>query len=187
MGAGILSSLFAFNIGAEIGYKLVPPGGDLSLRLYPISLPAILGFLSMGSVIGLFQWFVLRRRLADAWAWIPLSALAFPLAIEGLELLIPYRINPDGLLFVIPVSVIQWLYLRRHVTRSSSWIYLHAGLALIVLLLGLIPSSAEVDCCIDFKEQLIGSLIFGILLALPGTAGIALIFRAAAQGSNGAA
>jgi hypothetical protein len=72
----VLASAIGFGLGAVLGI-IIPavariPGGAVS----PILFGAI-----FGAIGGFAQWMVIRRQIAEAGLWIPLSALAFMLAV----------------------------------------------------------------------------------------------------------
>ncbi len=112
----------------------LPPGMDLSTyeTLYDFGLlmhvPALLVF---GIIVGAAQYLVLRRLLPRAWLWVVGTAVGFALilVLESVErhIVIGPTTGPvEPILIVFGggalAGVLQWLYLRRHV--STDWRYL---------------------------------------------------------------
>jgi hypothetical protein len=70
----IPSTLMALNAGAE--NALAPEVSDTVVLL----LAAGMGFV-LGPVLGIPQWWILRRHVAQAWQWIPANAVAWMLGM----------------------------------------------------------------------------------------------------------
>jgi len=184
--AGGILSVIPANIAGEVPYLVVPSGNPFYSRIYPISLPTIAAFLTVGAILSTVQWTVWRRFLTKAWVWIPITALAFPLSVHAFDLLGPPRVS-TWILFLIPVSTVQWLYLRNQLQRSSSWIWVHSAMAILLFLLQQLPRTSEVDCCVSLTEMLAGGLLVGTVFGLPGAISIVIMFRHQRTGGHGAA
>jgi hypothetical protein len=65
----VVVSIVGFGVGKAIGEAVSPASGT-------VLSDALTGAL-MGATVGVAQWLVLRLRFADAWWWIPASALAW--------------------------------------------------------------------------------------------------------------
>jgi len=182
--AAAIPAAVAGILALDLLNALVPSSSAIYSRLFPVSFPAISISLGVGSVIGFFQWLILRRYLAHAWLWIPITALAFPISIQAIELL-RLQGSDGSVIFVAPVSFAQWLYLRRELPRSSSWVWAHSAMAITSLIAQPFPRST--DCCINLYDILTGSLLFGLYIGVPGAAALLLMFHSPQSSPNGAA
>ena len=90
---------------------------------------------SIGFSVGIFQWLALRRLVswAKMWIWVTAAGwmIGFPLAfslynwltsIFGIVFTDTWEKAIQVTLIAISIGVIQWLLLRRHISRSGWWI-----------------------------------------------------------------
>ncbi len=122
--AWFLASAIGFGMGAVLGmsfaYRFFPT--DTFDAANDITLGIV-----MGATGGYFQWVVLRERIAGAGLWGLASALGFGSAMGA-----PAAANPAeelamaGFLilsvFGVVGGILQWLILRRKVTRAGWWL-----------------------------------------------------------------
>ena len=121
--AWFLASVIGFGMGAVLGmsfaYRFFPT--DTFDAANGITLGIV-----MGATGGYFQWVVLRERIAGAGLWGLASALGFGSAMGA-----PAAANPAEdlamagflilLVFGVVGGILQWLILRRKVTRAGWW------------------------------------------------------------------
>ena len=87
----------------------------------------LLGALTLGALIGLAQWLLLRRYLPQSGWWILATAIGYAIPLE-FSTLSPLRDPPwlGGLvtfvLFGLALGVAQWLVLRRRMLQSEWWV-----------------------------------------------------------------
>ena len=122
------------------------PLDDLMTVYYNVDLPvfvllSVLSGLIAGALVGLFQWFVLRRRIAGLGMWIPgtavgcgmdflLKAAYFLMRLsetssfqEPLQQpFLPYFFIATPILGALFIGLSQWLVLRREVPHSGWWV-----------------------------------------------------------------
>jgi hypothetical protein len=93
---------------------------------------------ALGSVVGLMQWFVLMRRVSRAGWWVLASAAGFAVAgvgfqtavvafgysegAEGLGSSVVLGLTVVGVLGGAVAGILQWLVLRRQVSRAGWWV-----------------------------------------------------------------
>jgi len=94
----IPSTMMTF--GAEITPAAPPP--ELSDAL-TYTLAALMG-LALGPVLGLPQWWVLRRHVSHAWQWIPANAAAWALGMPTIFMVI--GLIPTGTVTVWTVVIV---------------------------------------------------------------------------------
>ena len=153
--------VIATGVGLYIGWSLnlivrpllvlgkidmVWPLDDLRTVYYNVDLTvfvllSVLSGLIAGALVGLFQWLVLRRRLAGLGMWIPATAVGFGIVYllkaayfllrlsetsgfqERLQQpFLPYFFIATPILGALSVALSQWLVLRREVPRSCWWV-----------------------------------------------------------------
>jgi hypothetical protein len=102
----------------------------------------VLAGITEGAVLGAAQWLVLRRAVPGLkpWGWIGLTALAAgfawavamlavhygePLRTLPLAVLLPLA-TVAGVAVLLSMGVSQWLVLRHHVDRASTWVWANA-------------------------------------------------------------
>ncbi len=122
------------------------PLDDLMTVYYNVDLPvfvllSVLSGLIAGALVGLFQWFVLRRRIAGLGMWIPATAVGFGMDFllkaayflmrlsetsgfqEPLQQpFLPYFLFATPILGALFIGLSQWLVLRREIPRSGWWV-----------------------------------------------------------------
>jgi hypothetical protein len=120
--AWFLISLIGFGIGAVLGMPF-------SYGLFPTDpLPAAITFgIVMGATGGYFQWVVLRERIAGAGLWGMASALGLGSAIgaviaANLEENYAPAVFLIGSVFGVVSGILQWLILRRKLSRAGWWL-----------------------------------------------------------------
>ena len=125
---------------------MVWPLDDLMTVYYNVDLTvfvllSVLSGLIAGALVGLFQWLVLRRRLAGLGMWIPATAVGFGIVYllkaayfllrlsetsgfqEPLQQpFLPYFFIATPILGALSIALSQWLVLRREVPRSGWWV-----------------------------------------------------------------
>ena len=77
-----------------------------------------------GASIGFLQWLVLRRAIAEAGWWVLASTMGLPmgLAVGGA---VGSALDPpamEAILVAPSIGAMQWLFLRRRVSRAGWWI-----------------------------------------------------------------
>jgi hypothetical protein len=125
-GCGLwLGWIFTSILGAGLGWA----GGWRLSFITPGLVSTIVIGMTMGMIMGFFQWLVLRGRIARARLWAPASAAGWALGFSlGAEA--AFRLEwvgaAFGLLIGIAtglcVGVFQWAILRPSVTRAWIWI-----------------------------------------------------------------
>jgi len=122
------------------------PLDDLMTVYYNVDLTvfvllSVLSGLIAGALVGLFQWLVLRRRLAGLGMWIPATAVGFGIdyLLKAVYFLLrysetsgfqeplqqpflPYFFIATPILGALFIGLSQWLVLRREVPRSGWWV-----------------------------------------------------------------
>ena len=81
----------------------------------------------LGSVVGLLQWFVLRRHVSNTGWWILTNiAVAFGIFFSGLDSFVNFiavlRWTGIVALGCTITGILQWLVLRQKVERSGLWV-----------------------------------------------------------------
>jgi len=83
---------------------------------------------SIGAVVGVLQWLVLRRRVSKAGWWILASTAGLAVAFAVVYLAVAYG-SPGDLDDVAAMALggavmgtLQWLVLRRQVSRAGWWV-----------------------------------------------------------------
>jgi hypothetical protein len=156
----------AFTLGELLGFG-VPALAGASLYLSGLPegplyrLILVLAGAGEGAVLGLATFLALRRSLPrlSAPIWIGgtslAAALAWRIALIPTTFAAPPELTPGfiilaallGALFLLSIGGVQWLELRRHVSRAGWWIVVNAiawplGVAIPVIALGLLPDGA---------------------------------------------
>lgn len=141
LGKYIKSQFLYFWILANIGGAFLANGVNLLALLATESLQmnmlfkVLLAF-GVGAAVGFCQWLVLRRVVQNAYLWIILTAFSSAVAvvftmvidIMGGLLLSGSRQTYNFLALLLflsralPVSLLQWLFLRDHVRKAWLWI-----------------------------------------------------------------
>lgn len=111
-----IAILLGFPIGGYIA-DLVINGVD-SLGT------AIVGGLIAGAVIGMAEWFVLRRLVS--WLWIPATAVGMAVGLAAGSALVDYGIGRGDVVLMgavtgVGVGVLQTLVLARHGIAGAYW------------------------------------------------------------------
>ncbi len=125
---------------------MVWPLDDLMTVYYNVDLTvfillSILSGLIAGALVGLFQWLVLRRRIAGLGMWIPATAVGFGIVYllkaayfllrlsetsgfqERLQQpFLPYFFIATPILGALFIALAQWLVMRREVSHSGWWV-----------------------------------------------------------------
>lgn len=125
-----LASAVGFGVGLTVGNPLgIAVGGANGL--------AIIGFV-LGTVVGAFQWLVLRRMFSQAgwWIWATATGLSLGgaaalamgdavLGAEGTSLYPHVLFAMFGTVVGATVSILQWLVLRRWLSGVGTWIWVN--------------------------------------------------------------
>lgn len=125
---------------------MVWPLDDLMTVYYNVDLTvfillSVLSGLIAGALVGLFQWLVLRRRIAGLGMWIPATAVGFGIdyLLKAIYFLLrlsetsgfqeplqqpflPYFLFATPILGALFIGLSQWLVLRREIPRSGWWV-----------------------------------------------------------------
>jgi hypothetical protein len=122
--AWFLASVMGYGMGAVLGVSVAY--GLFNRDPFDTVMGVTLGTV-MGATGGYFQWVVLRERIAGAGLWGLASALGFGSAMGAME-----AANTGenyamagflmGCIFGIVSGILQWLILRRKVTRAGWWL-----------------------------------------------------------------
>jgi hypothetical protein len=119
--AWLAASAIATTLGWRLGWRLsfLAPGGLAT---------AILG-LTLGLSLGAAQWLVLRGHFRGPGWWIPVTALGWTVGITvGAWLGQQFGLAEIGFGIVLGtvtglcLGAVQWLFLRRRVTRAGWWL-----------------------------------------------------------------
>lgn len=165
--AWFLASVIGFGVGAVLGVSAAN-------SLFPTKtfdvMNGITGGIVMGTIGGYVQWVALRERIAGTGLWGLASALGL-----GLAMVTPLAADPQanpamagllvGTVFGLASGILQWLILRRKVTRAGWW-----------LLANLLAS-------------LVGTIVFPVAVAISETGNWSLailVFGMGFGASNGA-
>lgn len=154
-----LQWLLATTVGMLVGGMLAVPIGfgvgevvqDSLGERFGLVVAGVLFGLLLGAGLGIAQWLVLRQRLQYPNLWAP--ATAIPAAI-GLALsfsMFPQWTESEvavGIIFsvsiAIPVSIGQWLVLRKQAPQATLWLLVSAiGLALGIVALSIIADEGR--------------------------------------------
>jgi hypothetical protein len=104
----------------------VPRRFEILESIPAIAVPVSLSVAVGGVLVGVLQWLVLRRYLAQAGRWVlaSLGATAvFALVVFSLGAFSPDAGLVGGaVLYGTVVGVLQWLVLRRQATRAGWWV-----------------------------------------------------------------
>lgn len=85
-----------------------------------------LAFVTIGIAIGVFQWFVLRDIIHNAWRWIIATMIGWLVGSIILMLVIPQ--SPDflaGIISGVGVGIAQYIVLRREIYLAGWWIVIN--------------------------------------------------------------
>ena len=128
---------FASGLGGAVGFALADAVLDTFSEALYRAMAEIVIFGLFGAAMGTLQWLVLRRHFSQAGWWVAVSAVGGTLVGIGaasygsrvkVNLVIVY-----GLVGVI-LGALQWLVLRRRISRSGWWMVASPlGWALAVL------------------------------------------------------
>ena len=122
--AWVLASIMGFGMGALLGLYFAY--GLFDRDPFDIIMGLTLGTV-MGATGGYFQWFVLRERIAGAGLWWLASALGVGLAMSAV---VAANTGENyamvgvliGSVFGVAGGILQWLILRRKVSRAGWWL-----------------------------------------------------------------
>jgi hypothetical protein len=186
-----LGELVGFGIPALIG------ASAYALRLSDsiLNIAVIVGGMGEGIVLGLAQWFVLRRYVPriGARAWVLATGAGALLAwVIGMGLAnvgpMVWHVSPSlfimlasvlAVVFLLSMGGAQWLVLRRHVAHAGWWIAASAlawplGVAVPVVGMALVPDGAAATT-MAAVGVLSGVLMGGVVGAVTGVAFVALM------------
>jgi len=116
--------VLASGLGGAVGFALAEAVLHILSEALSNAMTEIAIFGLIGAAMGTLQWLVLRRNLAQAGWWVAASAVGGTLfgiggASFGSEVQIHLAIL-YGLMGII-LGALQWLVLRRQVSRSGWW------------------------------------------------------------------
>jgi hypothetical protein len=196
--------------GELLGFSIPAAAGALTYALETSeawqAIVVTLAGAGEGAVVGLAQWWVLRRALPGLArrSWVVPTALAALLAwacaMLAMNVANTVELPPAamaaggavlGLLFVGSMGTAQWLVLRRSVARAGWWIPANAlawplGVLVPVAGLSLVPDGAP--AAVMFAVGLLGGVLMGLLVgALTGLVLVALLYPGYRSGVDVAA
>jgi hypothetical protein len=137
----VLASTVAFGVGGRLGVALSPSRDLIVIGYLAVTASLILA--------GVLQWLTLRRLIADAGWWLPVSVAAA--AIVGVLVFGLGLIHRD-VGWVLGVAVgwivlgaLQWLVLREQVAGAGWWVLANTlGLIVAVPVVGFVTSATGV-------------------------------------------
>ena len=94
--------------------------------------------IAIGVAVGSMQWVLLRRRIDYSQWWIVLTTIGWVIAFITPRFIRLPELLAEAVYQGVPVGTMQWLLLRRSVSRAAWWI-------LIVSMAALITIGAEFD------------------------------------------
>jgi hypothetical protein len=116
---------------AALEYTDIPvlPGGEV---MYALGVVLFLAF--PGTAVGLAQWLILRRHIADGRWWLFANSVAFAATFVALEPLENHRFAAElRALIGIAIVIAQWLVLRWRSPAAWSWIFVNSvGLGIAI-------------------------------------------------------
>jgi hypothetical protein len=117
--------MFATLLGGGIGWAL---GWFVSTLVPGTVSTSVLGLI-MGACLGLAQWPFMAGRILASWRWVLASSVGWGLGfLAGAELSSLFGLQGvmfgllTGLVTGTTLGVLQWMLLRRVVTRAGFWI-----------------------------------------------------------------
>jgi len=149
-----------------------PAGGALAIALTgPVNapVPALLGGLLSGIVIGGAQWLALRDRLPDAAWWIPATTIAHAVGLAAGSALVGYQTSMaqlalQGAVTGLALGIAQGLVLRRSV---PGWPWWTLAMPLLWALGWVVTTAAQVQVDRQFSNYgALGALAFTLLSGL---------------------
>ena len=163
----VLASTVGWFVGFIIGFILLAIVGDIvgednGMNVLGLILGAFIFGASLGSMVGILQWLVLRRRVSRAGWWVLASTAGFIVGWGGVEVAMYMAFGfPEEMggmssftnvlgQAVVPalggavMGTLQWLILRGKVSRAGWWVLASTvGWALGVTVAEIIPWGVE--------------------------------------------
>jgi hypothetical protein len=162
----VLATSIGWAVGGVVLLALIGSLGD--------TLGNVAGDTTLGLLVGIGQWLVLRQWLDKAGWWILASAGGWLLGASLLVLQGPLGENMGGLIATIGLGLIpgtlQWLLLRQQVARAGWWVLASTVLTFVALLAGVAAGNGVAPEGSGLGFGLIlgitSGLVFGITSAL---------------------
>ena len=163
----VVASTLGWLVGFIIAFFLLAivggiVGEDTGMNVLGLILGAFIFGASLGSMVGILQWLVLRRRVSNAGWWVLASTVGFIVGQGGVEVAMyvafGYPEEMGGMSSftnvlgqtVVPaltgavIGTLQWLVLRGKVSRAGWWVLASiVGWVLGVTVAEIIPWGVE--------------------------------------------